>query len=397
MAELLRTLIDALEASRLPTLEPPVFSGDPITFLEWNAMFDCVVDSMDMTAAQKLVLLKKYVSDPINNSIAQFLYDNPEEAYLKSRRLIKNRFGSGYLISEAYRNRIDAWPRIRGKDYCGLRTYSDFLHECMVAQTMVTELKALDNVFILKDIAQKLPEWLQRNWQRFAYDHRQRTAKYPTFTEFVHFVRRESDIVNDPTACFKPMLKSQPIATPKVQSTATQWKMCIATELTAHVRTHAAFIVTQVSIHDVEPTVEAVTQETVKTLVKPYSEVAIQCFSAPAESATIMNDTESIGLYSTFVSIPYTHVQKPTQNTKPKVKMEPLDLEPPLRYSQQPYYNQSKLIQLPLPSDGTQIDRLLSYASTATGTYSPSHHRTIPYAPIRTEWRPGIELESRTR
>lgn len=55
---------DSIAMNRLPMPEPSIFTGDPIQFIEWKAAFTALIDKKNISPADKLHYLKKYVRGP---------------------------------------------------------------------------------------------------------------------------------------------------------------------------------------------------------------------------------------------------------------------------------------------------------------------------------------------
>ncbi|KAL1263752.1 hypothetical protein QQF64_006491 [Cirrhinus molitorella] len=59
---LAQAIQESITANRLPFPTPSVFSGDPIHYIEWRASFQSLIDQKNISSADKLFYLKKYVS-----------------------------------------------------------------------------------------------------------------------------------------------------------------------------------------------------------------------------------------------------------------------------------------------------------------------------------------------
>ena len=57
--------------------------------------------------------------------------------YAKAKTLLQKRYGSSFIISEAYREKISSWPRIQVKDGISLRNFGDFLQQCLISKDSV--------------------------------------------------------------------------------------------------------------------------------------------------------------------------------------------------------------------------------------------------------------------
>ena len=59
---LLKVLIDQSYLNRIPVVEPPVFSGDPLTYAEWKKSFTTLVEQRAIRQEDRMHYLKRYLS-----------------------------------------------------------------------------------------------------------------------------------------------------------------------------------------------------------------------------------------------------------------------------------------------------------------------------------------------
>jgi len=69
-----------------------------------------------------------------------------------------------FLIADAYRKKINEWPRVQPNDGVTLRKYSDFLLHCQAAAKKIHHLKILDDPDENQKMAKKLPRHLIDRW-----------------------------------------------------------------------------------------------------------------------------------------------------------------------------------------------------------------------------------------
>ena len=70
---------------------------------------------------------------------------DPQHAYPLAMTRLKERFGNPSVIANAYYEKLSNWPRITDIDNNALRKYSDFLHQCCVAQDLYSSVRILDH------------------------------------------------------------------------------------------------------------------------------------------------------------------------------------------------------------------------------------------------------------
>ncbi|XP_070203688.1 uncharacterized protein [Littorina saxatilis] len=167
-----KTLAEALTLNRLPLQEPCVFSGDPLLYPTWKASFSFLIERQNIRSNEKLLYLQ--------------------------------RFGNSYVTSTAFRTKLDNWPVVKTKDPVALRCLADFLQQCAVAAKEVGGLEILNDAHYLKNIVEKLPDWMVRRWARNVVSTKLNKQRYPTFDELVTFVTYEAEIATDPVFGIMP-------------------------------------------------------------------------------------------------------------------------------------------------------------------------------------------------
>ncbi|XP_053733153.1 uncharacterized protein LOC128765925 isoform X1 [Synchiropus splendidus] len=78
---LAQALQDSIALNRLPMPEPTVFSGDPIQFNEWKASFVSLIDRKNISSAEKLHYLRRYVSGEARKTLEGIFYRDDDDAY----------------------------------------------------------------------------------------------------------------------------------------------------------------------------------------------------------------------------------------------------------------------------------------------------------------------------
>ncbi|PFX14992.1 hypothetical protein AWC38_SpisGene20814 [Stylophora pistillata] len=128
-----------------------------------------------------------------------------------SRRSLA-RFGT---LPDAYRKKINEWPKIPPNDGTSLHKFSDFLIHCQTATNTVKYLKVLDDPDENQKMVRKLPRYLVDRWSRevdrwlnkdeaqphseiMSSDIRKGEVGYPPFSVFCRFLQRESRIACNP-------------------------------------------------------------------------------------------------------------------------------------------------------------------------------------------------------
>ncbi|KAL0149906.1 hypothetical protein M9458_054789 [Cirrhinus mrigala] len=206
---LVQALQDGMTMSKLPVPEPPVFTGDPIHFIEFKQSFMVLIDQKSFSSADKMFYLKKYVSGPARKVLEGTFFRTDDEAYQDAWCKLNGRYGQPFVIQKAFRERLTSWPKIHPKDAIGFQTFSDFLNACQGAMSYVKGLQILNDYQENQKLVQKLPDWAISRWNRQVTQSLIDNHEYPTFKEFAMFVSTEAEIACNPVTSFHALRNSE--------------------------------------------------------------------------------------------------------------------------------------------------------------------------------------------
>ncbi|KAI4893045.1 hypothetical protein NFI96_006436 [Prochilodus magdalenae] len=209
MSSLAQAFQDSIALNRLPVPEPFIFSGDPIQFIEWKNSFMSLIDRKNVSSADKLYYLKKYVSGPARKTLDGTFYRNDDDAYRDAWNKLDHRYGQPFAIQRAFRERLANWPKINSKDATELRDFSDFLNACLEAMPHVKGLQILNDCEENQKLVQKLPDWAASRWNRQVTQILNHSQEFPNFQEFVTFVSMEAEVACNPITSFHALRSSE--------------------------------------------------------------------------------------------------------------------------------------------------------------------------------------------
>ena len=193
-AQIAKIFADSINISRLPIPQPEVFTGNPLKFNSWISSFSILIESKGVPPHEKIHYLKQYLGGEAKQTVDTLTCLDDVNIYAKAKALLQKRYGSSFIISEAYRDKIANWPRIQAKDSISLRNFGDFLQQCLIAKDSVKGLQILDDCRENRKMLEKLPVYLVERWSRHIYDY----SDYPDFRTFVTFIVKEADILCNP-------------------------------------------------------------------------------------------------------------------------------------------------------------------------------------------------------
>ena len=196
--ELTRSFAEQVSLSRLPVPEPTTFNGDPLKFPGWKSSFDTLIDQKGIPSNERIHYLKRYLTGAALEAIEGYFLLSTDDAYVEARMLLEQRYGDPFVIANAFRDKLEEWPKIPPKDGLALRKFSDFLKQCEKAMETTGSLSILDDSRENRKLLTKLPDWLVARWARVAADWKERGRTFPPFKEFTRFMVKESNIACDP-------------------------------------------------------------------------------------------------------------------------------------------------------------------------------------------------------
>lgn len=151
-----------------------------------------------ISPAEKLHLLKRYITGPALKCLEATFYRSDEEAYKDAWKRLDQRYGQPFVVQKALRDKLSKWPKIHSKDAEGLRAFSDFLTTCLQATPHVKGLEILSDCEENQKLLQKIPEWLATRWNRQVTVALMKGKDFPSFKDFVEFVALEAEITCNP-------------------------------------------------------------------------------------------------------------------------------------------------------------------------------------------------------
>ena len=195
---LTRAMMEQATISRYPVPEPTVFAGDPIYYSGWKSSVDILLDRKSIPEDEKIFYLKRYLAGDARAAVEGYFLQPTSESYKLAREFLEERYGDQFTIANAFRDRLEKWPKLSGKDQVGLRKFSDFLRQCSLAIPTNPSLQILNDDRENRKLLGKLPEFLINRWARIVSEWREEKISFPPFWRFAEFIKKEAKIANDP-------------------------------------------------------------------------------------------------------------------------------------------------------------------------------------------------------
>ena len=122
ICELTRSFAEQVSLSRLPVPEPTIFNGDPLKFPGWSS-FDTLIDQKGIPSNERIHYLKRYLTGAALEAIEGYFLLSTDDAYVEARMLLEQRYGDPFVIANAFRDKLEEWPKIPPKDGLALRKF----------------------------------------------------------------------------------------------------------------------------------------------------------------------------------------------------------------------------------------------------------------------------------
>ena len=187
--------------SRRPLPELRQFSGEDLSdFLDypsWRYSFQTLIQNSGISNSERIYYLGSYVKGKALETIKGYLAQGGDNSYHAALSLLDECYGNHLVLCNAFKLKLDTWSKNSDFDRAGLRSYANFLNQCLSARNKF-HLNMLDDEFENNKMLEKLPSWMRGKWARIVCDPRRNIMSFPTFREFVNFVTRESDLWIDP-------------------------------------------------------------------------------------------------------------------------------------------------------------------------------------------------------
>lgn len=97
----MQALHDTTVLARLPAPDPPVFSGEPLKFLEWSTSFKTLIELRCTNPADRLFCLRKYISVEAWSVLEGSFYRKDDKAYDQAWEALNAWYGHLFLIQRA--------------------------------------------------------------------------------------------------------------------------------------------------------------------------------------------------------------------------------------------------------------------------------------------------------
>ena len=146
--------------SRRPLPELCQFSGEDLSdFLDypsWRYSFQTLIQNSGISNSGRIYYLGCYVMGTSLETVKGYLVIGDDNSYHAALSLLDERYGNHLVLCNAFRLKLDSWSKNSDFDRAGLRSYADFLNQCLSARNKF-HLNILDDEFENGKMLKKLP------------------------------------------------------------------------------------------------------------------------------------------------------------------------------------------------------------------------------------------------
>ena len=160
-------------AACLPKVKLNKFDGNPPNWHDFIGTFKAYCHDVTPIPAQRMQVLKSYLSPRVRSTIAQYLR-NPKR-YPEALQVLHQRYGDPEMIDRAHVAELMSMPAIRNNSQESLTVFSARLRDCITALETGSCHLELDSVVSLDRTLTKIPVELRMLW-----DHHRVSLKHRT-------------------------------------------------------------------------------------------------------------------------------------------------------------------------------------------------------------------------
>ena len=191
--KIVTTIADSFSLSHLPASKPTTFSGEPIHYPDWKLSFYALIHRKNLPLCNKTYYLQRYVSGSAKQAISRIFPQSSSEAY-KQTWTFWTRDYRNVIGTKAYRDKLQAWPKISARYHQGHRGFIDFLTSIETAMQTIKDLTILNDYMENQKLLAKLPDCLISRWDREAKGEMIEQKRYPDFKTFMAIINTEAEV-----------------------------------------------------------------------------------------------------------------------------------------------------------------------------------------------------------
>ncbi|XP_014668800.1 PREDICTED: uncharacterized protein LOC106810050 [Priapulus caudatus] len=180
----------------IPKVEIEVFTGDPLQYQTFMAIFDEAVHNKCSDGQARLTRLLQYTGGPAKDAIRNCALIGGATGYQQARDILARQFGNPHLISQSIFRSLTSDRTLSTASE--IQQLADEIVSAGVALKRLGMLSEIDSQKGMLEIIQRCPTFIKAQWRRKALQMKLETDDYPVFNDFADFMRRVALEMNDP-------------------------------------------------------------------------------------------------------------------------------------------------------------------------------------------------------
>lgn len=184
----------------LPKVEIPKFDGNPLKWNGFKNLFVQMIDSANITDAQKLFYLKSNLSGTAASLVTMF--DTNLDTYKEAWERITSKYDNPRMLTNAIADKLYSQPTMKDENAENLRSLRDVTKECFASlKHMKIDVKGCESLFVFL----LLKKMDQKSREHFEYSL-EKPKENPTLETFYNFLEKRSQALE---GLVKPARSSQ--------------------------------------------------------------------------------------------------------------------------------------------------------------------------------------------
>lgn len=173
------------------------FDGNPLNYYLFMKTFENSVEKCTEDDSLRLQLLIQYCTGKAKETIKCCGMMSGKDGYMKAKKLLEERFGEKYVVSNAWIEKLSNGPPINQNDREALLDLADDLESCEITLTVAGRLNQINNEDKMMKILRRLPLYLRSRWQKRVQEIRA-DGRDPNLEDLKKMMRGAAKEKNDP-------------------------------------------------------------------------------------------------------------------------------------------------------------------------------------------------------
>lgn len=196
--EITEMLVKQQKWSLLPSIEIPIFDGDPLKFRSFINAFEQGIETKTDSMQDRLYYLEQFTTGQPKNLVRSFLHMDPYVGYNEAKRQLEWNFGNIIKVTSAFMDKALNWSVLKGDDGPALRSYAFFLRSCYNTMQSADIEAELENSTNMRILVSKLPFGLREKWRMVVCNIRERHDCKARFNDILEFLEKQARAALDP-------------------------------------------------------------------------------------------------------------------------------------------------------------------------------------------------------